>query len=379
MIKLGMVGAGFVADLYMRSISTFPELTPIAVYDVRRGRLDHFCEHWNLTPASSVEALISAVGPGGIVLNLTNPGAHFEISRQCLEAGLHVYSEKPLAMRMDDADALHVLAADRGLMIASAPCSFLSEAAQTVGAAIRANMIGKPRVIYAELDDDFITKAPYHKWLSVTGAPWPAGDEFTVGCTLEHAGYYLTWLIAIFGSVRSVVAGSACLAPDLMGVDDPAPDFSVAVLFFECGVVARLTCSILAPHDHSLRIVGDNGVLELEDCWNNTAAVKFRPRFAIRRRLVNSPMAKRLRLRRPTHPKLGRYGASSMNFALGPKEMVDALTEGRRSRMSADLALHLTEVTLAIQSAGESAGAKPMRTRCDPIEPMPWANELRGK
>lgn len=378
MAKLGMIGTGFVADHYMRSLATFPELSVVSAYDRSAERLDQFCTHWKVPPATSFDALIEATGRGGIMLNLTNPSAHYEISRRCLEAGLHVYSEKPLAMRLEDAQALHALASARGLMIASAPCTFLGEAAQTVGAAIRSGVLGKPRLIYAELDDDFVSKAPYHNWVSTTGKPWPAQDEFTVGCTLEHAGYYLTWLIATFGSIRTVVAASACLAPDETGVDQPAPDFSVATLFFESGVVARLTCSILAPHDRSLRIVGDHGVLELKDCWDNGAPVRFRRRFIIRRRLVNAPIARRLRVARTTHPKVGRWGAVSLNYALGPKEMADALAQGRPCRASAELALHLTEVTLAIQASGANAGAQTMQTRCAPVAPMPWATQLRG-
>ena len=378
MAKIGMIGTGFVADHYMRSLKTYPELDLVAAYDSSPERLNQFATHWKVPAASSLSALIEAIGPGGIILNLTNPSSHYEISRTCLDAGLHVYSEKPLAMRLEDAQALHDLAAERGLMIASAPCTFLGESAQTVGAAIRAGVLGKPRLIYAELDDDFIAKAPYQHWTSTTGKPWPAQDEFTVGCTLEHAGYYLTWLIALFGSIRTVVAASACLAPDAMGVEQPAPDFSVATLFFESGLVARLTCSVLAPHDHSLRIIGDHGVLELKDCWDNSSAVRFRRRFIVRRRLINAPIARRLRLAQNTHPKVDRWGAVALNYALGPKEMVDALAEGRPCRASADLALHLTEVTLAIQASGANAGAQTMRTRCAPIAPMPWATRLSG-
>jgi predicted dehydrogenase len=378
MTKLGMVGTGFVADHYMRSLTLFPELNLVGAYDTSAERLEQFSTHWKVPSLNALDALIAAVGPGGIMLNLTNPSAHYDISRRCLEAGLHIYSEKPMAVRLEDAQALHALAASKGLMIASAPCTFLGEAAQTVGAAIRRGVLGRPRLIYAELDDDFISKAPYQSWISTTGKPWPAEDEFTVGCTLEHAGYYLTWLIAIFGSIRTVVAASACLAPDQMGVDKPAPDFSVATLFFESGLVARLTCSILAPHDRSLRIIGDHGVLELEDCWDNDSPVRFRRRFNVRRRLINAPVARRLRLAQPTHPKTARWGAVSLNYALGPKEMADALAEGRPCRASADLALHLTEVTLAIQASGEGAGAQTMQTRCAPVAPMPWASQLRG-
>lgn len=376
MINIGIIGTGFVADLYMRSFASGTDFKLVGAYDRRPERLSQFCAHWNQTPFNSQEDLLNAIGAGGILLNLTNPASHYDVGRAGLDYGCHVYTEKPLAMTLEDAQHLCDLARKKDLLLASAPCSFLGEAAQTVGAAIRENVAGKVRVIYAELDDGFIPQARYADWISESGAPWPAGDEFEVGCTLEHAGYYLTWLISIFGSIRTVVSASSRQVSDLLPVDEPAPDFSVATLFFESGVVARLTCTIIGPHNHALRIIGDRGVIELDEAWNNSAKVLFRRRFNLRRRLMESPIAKRLKLGKDTHPKVGRWGSASMNFALGVTEMADAIRDGRPCRMSIDLALHLTEVTLAIQGAGETAGAQTMTTRCDPIDPMPWAERL---
>ncbi|WP_380873809.1 oxidoreductase [Sphingomonas sp. DBB INV C78] len=373
MPNIAIVGTGFVADLYMPSLKTFPDIRIVAVWDRDPARLAAFATHWGLTPAGSLDALLG--GAPDLVLNLTNPGSHYDVSRAALEAGCHVWSEKPLAMDMADAQALIALAAARGLHIGSAPCSVLSEVAQTAWAALRDGRIGKPRLVYAELDDDFIPQAPYAKWISESGAPWPAVDEFQVGCTLEHAGYYLTWLMAMFGPVATVVSASAkLLDTDAITGGTSAPDYSSASLFFESGMVARLTCSIIAPHDHAMRIFGDEGVIEIGECWSNTAPVKIRRRHVIRRRLINSPIARKVRLKSgPTHPTVGRRGAASMNFALGPAEMLDAVAAGRSPRLAGDFALHLTEVSLAIQAAGETAGAQQMTTRFDPIAPMEWA------
>jgi len=367
-----LIGCGFVADLYMRSLQT-SGISVLGVFDLREDRLTTFCDHWKVPRFATLDALLAAQPHDGVVLNLTNPAAHYEINRTCLEAGHHVYSEKPLALDMDDARALHRLATERGLLLASAPCSVLGEAAQTLAKAVRDGVAGTPRLVYAELDDGFIPQAPVQDWHSESGAPWPYEDEFRVGCTLEHAGYYLTWLIAMFGTVRSVTAASAGVIPDKLGVAGAAPDFSVATLFFENGPVVRLTCSIAAPHDHQIRVIGDAGVLALHKAWDNGAKVKFHRRMRIRRRLLENPLGRRIKLAGPTHPKVGRWGAASMNFALGPAEMLDALREGRPCRLSSDFALHLNEVTLAIQNAGDSTGAQPMTTRCDVMEPMPWA------
>jgi predicted dehydrogenase len=161
--------------------------------------------------------------------------------------------------------------------------------------------------------------------------------------------------------------------PDKRGVTDAAPDVSVATLFFHSGMVARLTCSIVAPHDHRIRVVGDDGVLEMAKAWDNAAPLKYRRRLRIRRRLLEHPLGRRIRLKGPTHPMLGRRGAASMNFALGPVEMLEAIAQGRPCRLGGDYALHMNEVTLAIQNAGETTGAQVMQTSCAIPEPMPWA------
>ncbi len=372
MSSVAIIGCGFVADLYVRSLRACG-IELIGAFDQNPDRAQAFCNHWDVPRFASLSDLFHTLPRDGVVLNLTNPASHHQVNRACLEAGHHVYSEKPLALSMSQALELHELATDRGLLLASAPCSVLGEAAQTLAKAVRENVAGTPRLIYAELDDGFIPQAPVRDWHSESGAPWPYEDEFRVGCTLEHAGYYLTWLIAMFGTVRSVTAASAHVIPDKLGVTDAAPDFSVATLFFEDGPVARLTCSIAAPHDHRIRIIGDDGVLSLKKAWDNGAPVRFHRRLRIRRRLVDSPLAQRIRLPGPTHPKVGRRGAASMNFALGVSEMLEAIRDQRPCRLSADFALHLNEVTLAIHNARDDTGAQMMTTRCNRMEPMQWA------
>ncbi len=370
--RVGIIGTGFVADLYMRSLKTFPHIEVAGAFDIDGARLDAFCAYWGVRRCASLDELLHLPGVE-LVLNLTNPAAHFGVSRACLQAGRHVYSEKPLATDMGDAKALHDLAQASGLMLASAPCSLLGEAAQTLWASVRREDAGKPLLVYAELDDDYIATAPYRKWISESGAPWPYRDEFEVGCTVEHAGYYLSWLIAMFGNVTRVVAASAELVAGKLADGAPtAPDYSCATLFFETGVVARLTCSIVAPHNHALRVIGERGVIEIDECWHNGAAVRLRRRHVFRRRQLNSPFARRVNVGAATDPKVGRRGAASMNFALGPAEMIGALQERRPCRLGADFALHFNEVTLAIQNARADTGVQVMTTRCRPVEPLPW-------
>ena len=106
-------------------------------------------------------------------------------------------------------------ATKRELYLASAPCSLLSETAQTVWKAIRENAIGQVRLVYANFDDGMIApKLSPWTWTNECGVPWPAKDEFEVGCTYVHAGYVLTWLAAFFGPAKTVTSFSSCQIPD---------------------------------------------------------------------------------------------------------------------------------------------------------------------
>lgn len=367
-----LIGCGFVADLYMRSLKTFPHIKVLGAHDHDPARMAAFCAHWGIAPLPQLADLFSVQPRDGVVLNLTNPGSHAAVTRACLTAGFHVWSEKPLAMSMTEARSLHDQAQAAGLLLGSAPCSVLGETAQTLLGAVRSGTGGVPRLIYADLDDGLIPQAPLSDWQSESGAPWPYEDEFRVGCTLEHAGYYLSWLIAMFGTVSRVSAVSATVLPEKLGVSDAAPDFSTAVLFFEAGPIARLTCSITAPHDHRLRVIGDDGVLEVAEAWNNAAPVRYRRRLRLRRRLMEHPFARRIKPVSDPAPRVKRTGAAAMNFALGPAEMLQAIAKGQPSRLSGDYALHLNEVTLAIQNAGEDSGSQSMTTSCPPMERMSW-------
>ena len=374
-MKIAIVGCGFVADYYLATLPLHPELQLIGVMDRDRARADHFAERSGVRRYDDLAELL-ADPDVQLVVNLTNPRSHYEISRAALEAGKHVYSEKPLAMDFEQARALTELAAARGLEIGSAPCSHLSETAQTLWKALRDEVIGKVRLVYAEMDDGMIHLMPYKKWHSESGIPWPYKDEFEVGCTLEHAGYDLTWLVAWFGPVESVTAFASVQIPDKLADETLAmesPDFSVACLQFTNGVVARLTCSIVAPHDHSLKIIGDGGVLYTDDVWDYHSPVYSRKMVTLRRKTFLNPIKRRHKLLQDTVVKIRTRGAQNMDFARGVAELAEAIETGRPSRLGAEFSLHVIEIALAIHYAREQGSTYRMTTRCAPIEPMPWA------
>jgi predicted dehydrogenase len=380
---IAIVGCGFVADFYAATLPLHPELELLGVMDQDDSRAAKFASRHGVKTYPSLKALLDDPHVE-VIVNLTNPGSHFAVSKACLEAGKHVYSEKPLAMILAEAEELVALAEERGLVLASAPCSILGESAQALGKALRREEVGQVRIIYAEIDDGPIHQMHPEEWASPSGTPWPWRDEFAVGCTMEHAGYYLTWLVAFFGPARSVTAFSSCLIPNKhpdLSPEKIAPDFSVACIFFHSGVVARLTCSIVAPHDHSLRIIGDKGVLSVDECWHYRTPVRLRRFTGLGLRAETYPWLGRHWLARAIFGLNGRrYGPTprpdwrcrlrrhEMDYVRGIAELAAAVREARPCRLSARFALHVNEIALAIHHARETGSSTTIRSTLPPME-----------
>jgi len=374
-MNIAIVGCGFVADYYLTSLKEHPELNLLGVMDKVQSRAENFARFHDLSVYLSMDKLLDD-SRIDIILNLTNPDAHYEVSRDCLLAGKHVYTEKPLAMRYADALDLVELAESKDLQISGAPCSLLGESAQTLWKSLREKDIGDVYAVYAEMDDGLVHQMPYRKWFSASGIPWPAMDEFEVGCTLEHAGYVLGWLPAFFGPAISVTAFSSEQITD-KETDEPlvkhAPDLSVACVKFASGMVARLTCSIIAEHDHALRVFGKDGILHVDDTWHYRSPVHIRRYIKIRRKMIVSPFKSKRLLSGSSPSRLLKRGSQSMDFCRGVGELVQAIQENRQSRLSSRYSLHVTELALAIHNAGEQGGCYQVQSTFDPVEPMDWA------
>lgn len=373
-MKIAIVGCGYVADMYLETLPAYPDLTILGVFDRDAARMAAFAAFHRVSAYPTLTALL-ADARVEIIVNLTNPGSHHEISRAALLAGRHVYSEKPLAMTLEEAEDLVALAGAKGCALAGAPCNHLSEAVQTLAREVQSGRLGRVVLAHAEMDDGMVPGLNYTTWRSRSGAPWPARDEFEVGCTMEHAGYQIGPLVRLFGPVRRVSAFSACLLPEKgrdVGVTRASPDISMGVLSFDHGIVARLTNSILAPTDRMLRVVGTQGIATLTDVWEYDAPVRFtstgsgvRARAARRLERRVSPWLPRLLLGGGVRPVAGRRvirtsGGHRMDFARGIAQLAAQVQAGVPVQGSAALALHVTEVTLALQNAG--AGEQVMRS-----------------
>jgi predicted dehydrogenase len=392
-MNVAVLGCGYVAEQYVRTRGNHPALKITAAFDRDPQRSAAFA---GITGARITESFDALADDRSIdlVINLTDSRSHLETTRRLLDAGKHVYSEKPLAMTTDEAIGLVELARHRGVRLSSAPCSVLGESAQTLWRAIRQGRVGSVRLVYAAFDDGMI--APHQQpwnWTNASGVRWPAKSEFETGSTYQHAGYVLTWLCAMFGPARRVTSFAATTVPDKgLAVDGMAPDFTVGCLEFDAGIVARVTCGLAAPRDKSIMVVGDGGTLFVGNVRDDAAPVMHRGHTPgrvealLRRRL---PFLSQWLEARLADPGLGALLATSLpqvrsrqgdvvssdkrvDFLRGPAELVEAIQAGQPQRLSAEFGAHIVELVERLQYP-ERFTDRAVRTSCEAMAPMPWA------
>ena len=376
-MKVGVIGCGFVFDLYMATWASHAQVELAGVWDTDSGRLQTVARHYGAHAYAS-EAAMLADPQIDTIANFTPLDAHEAVTRAALMAGKHVYSEKPLARSVPAAHALFKLAKEKGLRLSVAPSNALSAAVRTLQSGVESGLIGAPRLVYAEFDDGPIHLMRPETWVSPSGAPWPVLEEYETGCTREHAGYHLTWMCALFGPVTSMTAFSQVVTPQKTDPPLATPDFSVACLQFASGVVGRLTCSIAAPRDQSARVIGETGVLTLPTYKDYTAPVTYEAmdwhRLSVRESRFGGSRLMRwlLGANADTVAQVAGAGqheaaAGRMDMVAGLAELAAAISQDRPHFPPPDFALHITELTLSIQEAGPQGVAKTLETGFEPL------------
>jgi predicted dehydrogenase len=350
-VNVAVVGCGNIAGRYAERIVASPALELVGATDVLPGRADAFVAEFGGRAYPTLDELL-ADERVELVVNLTAPEFHAPVTRTALEAGKHVHSEKPLALRHAEAQELVELAAVRKRALSCAPATLFGEAQQTAWKLIREGAIGRVRVVYAEAN-----------WGRIE--VWHPTPEaiYGVGAFVDVGVYPLTMVTAFFGPARRVQAFAATVQADRLRLDGTpfhldVPDWVCAVLELETGVLVRLTATFwVGPgKQRGLEIHGDDGSLHMATWGEADSRLELSPRKDY------APVP----LLRDPFP--------GIDWARPLEDLVEAVAEGRSPRAGGGHAAHVVEILDAIRESFEHGGrAVEVHSGFDPPEPLDWA------
>lgn len=355
-VGVGIVGCGNIAGRYVQDLGRQPHLRLVGMIDADPARAEALASEHAVRAYATLDDML-ADAEIGAVLNLTSWRAHLAVSRRALEAGRHVFSEKPLATTAGHARELVGLADRMGVLLAAAPIAGIGELAQTARRWVEDGRLGTVRLAYAEAN-----------WGRIES--WhPDPEPFYAIGPLHDVGIYpITLATGLLGPVARVRADARRLLAERVARDGrrfeiEAPDHVVAWLEHDRGAVTRLTASfyVVDPaRQRGIELHGDAGSLWLSNWFQFAGTLEHAP--------SGQPYRPVPLLREPAVP---------MPWAAGLEELAVAAAERRAPRgIAADHAAHVIDVIeTALRAAGDGR-ERDVASRFDPPPPMHWAASL---
>ncbi len=347
-VGVGIIGAGYISAAYLTAARRFESLRVVAIADAAPERARSRAVEYDVPDAMAVEELLAHPGVE-IVLNLTVPRAHAEISSAALDSGKHVYSEKPLALLMEDARGMLKKALDKGLRVGCAPDTFLGGAHQTCRALIDAGAIGEPVGATA-----FMMSHGNEHWHPDPGFFYQPGG----GPMLDMGPYYLTALVNLIGPIARVTGSARVTSPERNVTSEPlfgtripvgVPTHVAGVVDFAGDAVGTIITSwdIWGSRLPHIEVYGTEGTLVVPDPNDFGGEVLLRPAGVKEWYTIEIE-----------HP----YVTNSRG--LGLADMATALASGRPHRASGELALHVLETMCAFEEASVTGSHVTITSSC---------------
>jgi len=369
-VKIGVVGCGNISTAYLENARMFAGFRITACADLNESATRRTADRFGLRPLGVPELL--AHPSIDVVLNLTVPAAHFEISSGALGQGKHVFTEKPLTSALEDGRKLVSLAKDRDLSIGCAPDTFLGAAGRRARAIIDAGDIGTPILGTAVM-------------MSSGPDVWHPDPAFYfqegAGPVLDMAPYYLTMLVQLLGPVAEVGAMSRIGATERTirgagrkrGQTFPVqtPTSSAALLRFRDGAIVNMVMSFdVSRHSAApIEIHGTRGSLSLPDPDTFGGPVRLaRAGEGWSEIATDQDIFGRLNYPSPLDPD-GPIDRANYR-GVGLADFADAIGSGRSPRASGNLALHVLEVMQRIVAPIGTDRFNRIDSTVEPPEPL---------
>lgn len=335
-VNVGIIGCGNIFPQYIKGCRAFEILDVAAVADIDLSRAQARAQEFKIAKACTVADMLADPAIE-IVVNLTVPQVHAEVSLEALRAGKHVHSEKPFALRREEGQEILTAAKQKGLLVGCAPDTFLGGGIQTA----------------RKLLDDGAIGAPVSATAFMCGhgpESWHPNPEFYYkrggGPLFDMGPYYLTALVNLLGPVKRVTASARISFPERVAtskeknglrISVEVPTHVSGVLDFESGAVGTIIMSFdtWGHHLPLIEIYGAEGSMSVPDPNTFNGIVQIRRSDS--KSWNDNPL---------TH-------SDTVGRGIGVADMAYAIRTGRAHRASGELAYHVLDVMQSLHEASE--------------------------
>ena len=342
-IRTGVIGCGSVSNAYLPVLKKSPFVEVVSLCDIKLERARRQAERFGVVHHyPNLEAMLAVV-PFEFLVNLTDMQAHEHINRRALEAGKHVWSEKPIANSLAAGQELLQLARQKNLRLWAAPITVQSPQFAFMARQLAAGKLGRVAAAHADYGHE--------------GPSWSAFFyEKGGGSMPDLAVYNLTTLTGLLGPAKGVMAMLSIVTPERTVGDKgrirvAEEDNAMLLLDHGQGVISHVQSGFnyFNPHGHdgsretrhSITIVGSAGFLGLVGYdW--------------------APLG--VDLATKDSPKLERHVTDAQGYMWqqGAALAAECLATGKELLVTPEHALHVLEIITAARESAASGRRIPL-------------------
>jgi UDP-N-acetyl-2-amino-2-deoxyglucuronate dehydrogenase len=251
--RVVLVGCGRISERHLEAIAKHSDLQLVAVCDEILDRATAAAESFEVPAFSSYAAMLDAV-PADVSVICTPSGLHPRHGILAAGRGLHVICEKPMATRLEEADALVRACDEAGVLLFVVKQNRLNPGIQLLKRAVERERFG--RLYLANTTVRWNRPQSYYDM-----APWRGTWEFDGGAFMNQASHYVDMIQWLAGPVETVCAKTATLARHI-----ESEDTGVALLRFRNGALGVIEVTMLTyPRnlEGSITIIGEKGTVKV--------------------------------------------------------------------------------------------------------------------
>ena len=344
--RVGVIGCGSVSRLYFPHLKACPFAEVVSACDIRPARAAERAKKFDVpNQYPSVEAMLAGA-PFDLFVNLTDMQEHERLNGLAIEAGKHIWSEKPIANSLAAGQKLLARAKEKGVRVWGAPTVVNSPQFAFMARTVAEGKLGQVAAAHAT-----------YGWAGPTWADFFYAEG---GGSMPDLGVYnLTTLTGLFGPVKSVTAMTSVLTPTrkMMAGHElkvVAEDNAMVLMEHAGGTLSHMQCGFnyFSPHEHddpsqallTVAVTGTRGVMQL-------AGYDWAPKHVM------------LATKEEPQPKPHAAGANGYVWEQGASVVAECLATGKEPPFTPEHALHVVEIMTAARTAQKAGSRVPLTSK----------------